>query len=566
MRLSLFSMTAMLLSMLACQSTANAKAPVETSDKHRIVGFHIDMNMAQYRADYLKRWLTDLASCGYNTIIWELEDGIEWETVPEARQPDALTKDEFRDVLGHARNLGLENIPLLQTLGHGEYVLQHDRYRHLRAHPDDITQYDPLHPEVVPLLNAWIQEYIELFGDVRYFHIGADEARQLGFVQQSDRNVDGLSVSQIFMRHVNSMSKPLIDQGITPIIWADMVLHHHQAIDELSREVMLFDWMYDIWRGNGKVFLWGENRGLRTKEQLTPGNLELFGQHLFPDGDGPGVQPETFYSADFLADKGFPVVTCPASSSFGDNVFSPRHERHLRNTWDSTAKGLTAPRLRGVVLTSWSVHLHPWELQHAHIAATGYLSQHPDATMDDYRTWYVKEMFGLRGHRFWEASELLSKPCLFTHTRSLGINKACPSVPKDHVETSIRKIKADGKLEDEIEKTRQRRREYVQSLDLFIEIRQEALRGDEYLAIWELAARNLVNRAEVSELLLLSYSDGFDHAEHRDQARDILGRMRALRAEYETLYTTMIRPTRRALMISYMFDSVETELARLATP
>jgi len=99
MRLILFSMTAILLSTLACQSTADAKAPVKADDMKRMVGFHIDMNMAQYRADYLKRWLTDLADSGYNTIIWELEDGVEWETVPEARQPDALTKDEFRDVL-----------------------------------------------------------------------------------------------------------------------------------------------------------------------------------------------------------------------------------------------------------------------------------------------------------------------------------------------------------------------------------------------------------------------------------------------------------------------------------
>ena len=213
-------------------------------------------------------------------------------------------------------------------------------------------------------------------------------------------------------------------------------------------------------------------------------------------------------------------MTRPASSSYGDNVFSPRLERHLRNTWDSTAKGLTAPRLRGVVLTSWSVHLHPWELQHAHIAAVGYLAQKPDATMDEFRTWYVKETFGIQNDHFWVASELLSKPCLFTNTRTLGFGKACQPVPKNHVETSIQKIKADGQLDNEIEKAKRRRREYAQSLDIFTVIRQETLRGDEYLAVWELAARNLINRAEASELLLLSYSDGFDLAGHMGQARD----------------------------------------------
>lgn len=548
---------------LAVQHPAGAAEPV--SDKGpKMIGFHIDMNMAQYRADYLKDWLTELAGQGYNTIVWELEDGVEWETVPEARQPDALTKDAFRDVLQHARELGLENIPLLQTLGHAEYVLQNEKYHYLRANPDDSTQYDPFHPEIIPLLHAWIAEYLDLFGDVRYFHIGADEARQLDFVQQSDRNTQGLSVSQIFMRHINSVSQPLIERDITPIIWADMVLHHHGAIDELSRDVMLFDWMYDIWRGNGKVFLWGDNRGLRSRDELTPENLELFGKYLFPNGDAPGVEPETFYSADFLADKGFQVVTCPGSSSYGDNVFSPRHERHLRNTWDSAHKGLGTPTLEGTVLTSWSVHLHPWELQHAQIAAVGYLASHPDAAMDEFRAWYTEHAFGLTDARFWEAAEGLSDPCQFTYTRSLGFGKDCLPVPADHVGKTIEKIKADGELEDEIQTARTRQKDYAHSLELFTALRLEAQRGDGILDLWDLAARNLLNRAHASELLLLSRTDGYDHAAHAQRAGEILAEMRALHQEYEAAYATMIRPSRRALMIGYMFDAIEAELAELA--
>jgi hypothetical protein len=203
--------------------------------------------------------------------------------------------------------------------------LQYEQYRPLRANPDETSQYDPFHPQVVPLLHKWIEEYLDLFGEVRYFHIGADEARQLDFVQQSDHNTQGLTVSQVFMRHINAVSKPLTDRGVTPIIWADMVLHHHAALDELSRDVMIFDWMYDIWRERKRVFIWGDDRGLRSRDQLTPENLKLFGKYLFPNGDAPGVQPETFYSADFLADKGFQVVTCPGSSSYGDNVFSLGH-------------------------------------------------------------------------------------------------------------------------------------------------------------------------------------------------------------------------------------------------
>jgi hypothetical protein len=535
-----------------------------TRNGQRMIGFHIDMNMAQYQAGYLKTWLTDLAAMGYNTIVWELEDGIEWETIPEARQPDALSKETFRDVLTHARALGLENIPLLQTLGHAEYVLQNEEYAYLRANPEDTTQYNPFHPEVVPLMHTWIAEYLDLFGEIRYFHIGADEARQLGFVAESEWNKGGLSVSQIFVRHINAVSRPLIEKDITPVIWADMVLHHYSAIDELSRDVMLFDWMYDIWRGNGKVFFWGDNRGLRTRDQFTRENREVFGEYLFPAGDAPGVDPETFYTADFLADKGFGVVTCPGSSSYGDNVFSPRHERHLRNTWDSAEKGLTTPALKGTVLTSWSVHLHPWELQHAQISAVGYRAQDPSRTLDDFRAWYTDRTYGLKDNGFWEAVEGLSEPCLFTYTRSLGFGKACLPVRENHVEKTVAKIIQDGDLEKELQRARKRIEEYRHSLALIRALQEDAVKGGKTLALWELAARTLVNRAEASELILLTRAAGYDTEGQREHARKLLDEMRGLRAEYEEVYSGMIRGSRRTLMIGYMFDAVVTKLARLA--
>ena len=527
-------------------------------------GFHIDMNMALYKADYLKAWLTELAAMGYNTIVWELEDSVVWETAPEASQPDALSKEAFREVLKHARGLGLEHIPLLQTLGHVEYLLQYDKYKHLRANPDNTTQYNPFHPEVVPLIHTWIAEYLDLFGQVKYFHIGADEARELDFIQQSEWNKEGLNVSQIFMRHINAVSEPLLERGVTPIIWADMVLHHHEAIDELSRDIMLFDWMYDIWRGNGKVFIWGDDRGLRTRDQLNAETMGLFGKHMFPNGDAPGVDPETFYSADFLADKGFATVTCPGSSSFGDNVFAPRHELHLWNAWDSAEKGMQTPGLSGSVLTSWSMHLHPWELQHAQIAAFGYQSRNPGKSLNDFRAWYVKDAYGLQDDRFWKAADGLAGLCQFSSSRTLGYDKACLPVSKDHIENAIVKMIEADRLDIEIMRAQKCAQDYTQSLELFRTLRQDATKGHAILDLWELAARNLINRAQAVEVILQSRTDSYAPEADRDRVNAILKDMQALHAEYEDVYAGMIRPNRRALMIGYMFDAVETELMRLA--
>ncbi|HMA53850.1 MAG TPA: family 20 glycosylhydrolase, partial [Acidobacteriota bacterium] len=146
----------------------------------RLTGFHIDMNIAQFRGPYLRSALKALAAKGYNAIIWEVENNIRWETCPECVSPDAFTKAEFKDILAYSRSLGLEPIPLLQTIGHCEYVLKNERYKPLAEVPGRIDQYCPRNPEVVAFLTKWLEEYLDVFGPVRVFHLGADEAYTLG--------------------------------------------------------------------------------------------------------------------------------------------------------------------------------------------------------------------------------------------------------------------------------------------------------------------------------------------------------------------------------------------------
>ena len=209
-------------------------------------------------------------------------------------------------------------------------------------------------------LDRWIDEYLELFGKVAHFHLGADEAWSLGSCGRCAQYAKALSLSDLYVNHVNALAEKLAQLGVTPVIWADMVLHHNEALDKLSRDIMLFDWMYDIRYGMGKFWVWGKGW---VQDDAIPGDvLDKFGEYLFPEGDEPGKAPEAFYTADFLAAQGLSVVTCPAASSYGDNVFAPRNWYHMANTFDSCHKGLS-PSLSGSVLTSWSVHLHPWELQ-----------------------------------------------------------------------------------------------------------------------------------------------------------------------------------------------------------
>jgi len=103
--------------------------------------FHIDLNFVSLKEVYLKKWLKKLAAMGYNAILWELENKVAWETCPECVWPEAMSKDTFRKLLGYSKELGLEPIPLLQTVGHGEYVMLHEKYHSFRENPERHDSY-----------------------------------------------------------------------------------------------------------------------------------------------------------------------------------------------------------------------------------------------------------------------------------------------------------------------------------------------------------------------------------------------------------------------------------------
>ncbi len=519
-----------------------------------MIGFHIDMNIAQFTRPYLEKWLRQLALLGYDTIIWEVENNIKWDTCPECASPDAFTKDEFREILALCRSLDLEPVPLFQTIGHAEYVLKHDKYKHLAELPDRIDQYCPRHGDLMPFLHEWIDEYLELFEPIEYFHLGADEAWTLGSCPKCKQYAKEHSLSALYVDHVNAVAAPLVRRGVTPVIWADMLLHYYEALDSLSRDIVLFDWQYDIHHGQGRFWVWG--REYHTAETVPPDISHEFGRFIFPHGDEPGRHGETFYTADYLAAKGFKVVKCPSSSSYGDNVFSPRNYYHMVNTFDSARKGLEG-HLEGVVLTSWTVHLFPWELQLAMIDMPPYLSEHPRASIGAFEDAFMKARFGLTDERFWRACGLLSKRCLFTYTASLGFDKSAPAVPLDHVAKTIAKVKSEGRLSAEAENCRARLAEYREALSLFEALSRRVGEGSDILAFWILAAKNLANRARAT-LALISAATG-----DKVDVSDIRKEMRVLRKDTEELYAGIMKPARRKEMLDWMFASMEAALKAL---
>ncbi len=100
-------------------------------------------------------------------------------------------------------------------------------------------------------------------------------------------------------------------------------------------------------------------------------------------------------------------------------------------------------------------------------------------------------------------------------------------------------------------------------MDLFRAYGKTARSGEEELGAWILAARNLVNRAEASRLLLKGrIGPGGPGAV--TEARRVLEELRELRRETEAAVARTIKPSRTAETMSWMYDSMEAALAKAA--
>lgn len=301
---------------------------------------HLDFNTIQMKKECVVDCLREAAKCGYNSVLWEVENKIRWETCPECVHPEAFTKDEFREILTEADRLGLEPIPLLQTFGHAEYVLSGSVYKSWREKSENPACYCASNPEVRAFLKRFLHEYLDLFGSkVRHFHLGGDEAIAFGTCPKCRiRNK-----MDLYVEHLGAIAKELVEKNIRPGVWADMMLiagnwNCHDEITLNESETRKLPTSYTLWN-------WNYSYGYAPESTPRVGcanRMEFSG---------------------WLKGKGYSIVACGASQSGGDTVFLPAYERH-RDNLAACAELARKNNLLGCCCTSWSVHLYPKSLQY----------------------------------------------------------------------------------------------------------------------------------------------------------------------------------------------------------
>ncbi|MDW8321109.1 MAG: glycoside hydrolase family 20 zincin-like fold domain-containing protein [Armatimonadota bacterium] len=167
-----------------------------------------------------------------------------------------LSKAQAKGIIDYARLLGMEPIGYLNLLAHLDRAYQKSPYT---AHGGIMIQDEQVYPRFVfPVLS----EMLEVYGKIRWFHCGMDEAWELF----PWLHAQGYDCSRLLARHISLIHRFLRSRGVRMVIWHDMLLDQSlqeqlkapigpahggaphftsRAIDQIPREVILNYWFYD---------------------------------------------------------------------------------------------------------------------------------------------------------------------------------------------------------------------------------------------------------------------------------------------------------------------------------
>lgn len=206
---------------------------------------HLDLKGLAPTEDRLLELLRIYKAAGYNAILIEWEDMFPW-TVDERFRSETCYSPEFiARFVKQANELDISLIPLVQCLGHMETVLRLPAYAHLREQPDRCDCLNPLAEGARDLIQRMIDDVLALMPGITYFHLGGDEAWSFATHPDTKAFAEQHGKDQLYMQHVEPLLDGLIDKGIRPLLWHDMMIDWDvKILSALAGKADLVVWGY----------------------------------------------------------------------------------------------------------------------------------------------------------------------------------------------------------------------------------------------------------------------------------------------------------------------------------
>ncbi len=322
---------------------------------------HLDLKFHPPRFDNVLRWIGQLSAWKINLLVLEYEDRFPFEKLRVLSAPTAWTRDQIQELVARANEAGIEVVPLVQSMGHVEYVLRHEAYAPLRELPHVISQYCPSNPAAFAQFIAMAEEILELHPNLHYLHVGGDEAGFLGRCPRCAARAKTIGKVGLYLEHMKKVCEWVTARGLRPILWDDMVRSEPHRITELPSSTVLMFWDYGL---TGVV---SDRR--KTREKLCSGKNNCL--------EGPPDESPAYCR---YREAGYDVVL--ASCYNGEGLIPLANTANIRYL----AQEAALHGCLGTCATHWAVFTTPPEFAAYGVAAAADFAWNPLPSCDDLLT------------------------------------------------------------------------------------------------------------------------------------------------------------------------------------
>ncbi len=342
--------------------------------------------------------INSVARLKLNTLLLEFGPRFPFERHSTVQSPSALTSSELRQILDQAKSYGIQCIPLQQSLGHLNYLLRHNEYSYIREEEEVKAQMCPTNENSFKVFTELADEVLSYFPDITFMHIGADETRQLGVCPRCREEGKKNGLGFLYVNYINKVCDWLMEQGVRPILWDDILCRHPQILSQLHQDACIMYW--DYWTTQSPsplivarynpddlpgvvVYDTGWQQEKNELSEVTANTMKIFARpvdlckrlggdfsHVFGPylGDEMPKYVRAFPYLEYYLSSGRTVIGAPAGgSNTSDWLSLPDYPRYAHNIKTFAERCMEA-EAEGIVTTAW--YNFPYEALYPSLLAT----------------------------------------------------------------------------------------------------------------------------------------------------------------------------------------------------
>lgn len=226
-----------------------------------IRAFQWDLARQVERLDWLLAQLPRYAAWGYEELHLHLEDAVDYPSLPGVARTDAYSWSQFEHLVAAASQHGIRVVPIANLLGHTQYIIKTGAWRDLNelraadGSPRPHGQISPSHPRTLDVAAKLIRD-LQPHCTAGKIHVGLDESFHLGRHPAARAEIDRIGLATYFANYVGQLHQLAADHGLRTGIWADMLILLPEAIPQLPRGLMAYDWYYHGFRRHPRFELY----------------------------------------------------------------------------------------------------------------------------------------------------------------------------------------------------------------------------------------------------------------------------------------------------------------------